>query len=110
MIVLNNKNYNKMISSADKPIIMFFTSNNCPHCDAAEEVLLELKSENIFIFKIKNDKELNEMFKIRAFPTTLTFNKEKTPITKVIGYKSKEYLKLQIKQILKWVKKQNYYF
>jgi len=101
MIKLDNTNYNKLISSTNKPIILFFTSNNCLYCDAAEEVLLKLKTNEIIVFKIKNDKILNEMFNIRAFPTTLTFNSEKTPITKVIGYKSKEYLKIQIKQMLK---------
>ena len=101
MINLNKKNYSKEISSSDKPIILFFTTHNCPHCDSVEEVLMKIKSDKIIVFKIKNDDHLAEKFKIRAYPTILTFDKEKTPINKVVGYKSQEFLKLQIRQILK---------
>ena len=101
MINLTVDNYNEEITIADKPILLFFTSKDCNYCDSVEKTLLEINSEKILIYKIKDCAKLVDKFNILSYPTILTFNKYKEPINKVIGFKGKEYLKLQIRQIMK---------
>ena len=100
MINLTVDNYNEEIIKADKPILLFFTSDNCAYCDSVENTLLEINSEKILIYKIKDCAKLIDKFNILSYPTILTFNKYKEPVNKVIGFKGREFLKLQIRQIM----------
>lgn len=100
MVILTIQDYNEKINMLNKPSILFFCSETCIHCEAVEKNLKSIRNEKIVVFKIKDDIDLINRFNIRSFPTVLTFNKDKKPVGKFVGLKSKEFLKLKLKEIL----------
>jgi thiol-disulfide isomerase/thioredoxin len=99
--IVKEDKYNSIISEINKPTLILFTTINCPHCRTMEHLLRGLKDEKIIILKITSEnKNLINNYSIKAFPTLLTFDKNKKPKEKLIGLKTNEILKKSIKDIL----------
>lgn len=97
MKIIKEDKYNHIIAEIDKPTLILFTTTRCTFCRTMEKILKEFKSEKILIFKITSESEsLIKKYNIRAFPTILTFDKNKKPIEKLVGLKSKIVVKESI--------------
>lgn len=102
MKIVKEDKYNSIIAKIDKPTLILFTTINCPHCRTMEKILNTLKTEEFVILKITSEsKRLIKNYKIRAFPTLLTFDKNKNPKERIIGLNTDESIKESINIILK---------
>lgn len=84
MELITDQNYNEKVMKSEKPFLLYFKSNNCSHCVVVEAYLSRINKDkekpcdfNIFIIQSEKSPKLLELYKVKAFPTTLFFKKDK---------------------------------
>jgi thioredoxin-like negative regulator of GroEL len=117
MIEINDKNYNNIIIENEKDSFIFlFKSKTCPHCHTVEEYFNIIEKDknkpdniNFYIINAEKSQKLLELFKIRSFPTTLFFKKDKNVDSFIIGAEPIENFIKNIKKLNKLNKKNSFW-
>jgi len=97
---LDNDNFESVVTSSDKPVIVDFWAPWCGPCKAIAPILEELASEmgdDVRICKVNvdNNSEIASKYEIRAIPTLLVFKNGEVADT-IVGLTSKDDLKEKI--------------
>ena len=106
MELITDQNYNEKVMKTKNPFLLYFKSNNCPHCITVEAYLNRISKDkekpcdfNIFIVQAEKSPKLLELYKIRAFPVTLFFKEDKKINQSIIGTETLEKFIEEIKNI-----------
>ena len=93
-IDLNSTNFEKEVSTSDKPVFIDFWASWCAPCRMAAPIVEEIANEydgKIKVCKcnIDDNPDISEKFNINSIPTFVVFNKGKE-VSRSVGLSSKE--------------------
>ena len=82
MKILNDKNYNELITNTSKIILIYFKTSTCPACSELEPIInkLEETQNDIEVYTCYLDKgsdKINNKYEIRGVPFTVFVNENK---------------------------------
>ena len=89
-------NFDNEVLRADKPVLLDFYADWCGPCKMLSSVLHEIAEENADTLKlckvnVDEQMELAMRFQVSSIPMLVVF-KDGQPVTKTVGYRSKEEL------------------
>lgn len=103
-IVVTEQNFEDEVLNASVPVLVDFWAPWCGPCKMIAPVVAELASEyadRLKVGKLNTDENLNVagQYQITSIPTLLIF-KDKKPVQRIVGFKSKNELKKIIDSVL----------
>jgi thioredoxin len=103
-IVVTEQNFEGEVLNASVPVLVDFWAPWCGPCKMIAPVVAELASEyadRLKVGKLNTDENLNVagQYQITSIPTLLIF-KDKKPVQRIVGFKSKNELKRIIDSVL----------
>lgn len=103
-IVVTEQNFEGEVLNASVPVLVDFWAPWCGPCKMIAPVVAELASEyadRLKVGKLNTDENLNVagQYQITSIPALLIF-KDKKPVQRIVGFKSKNELKKIIDSVL----------
>ncbi len=105
MITLNKQNFDEVVTSSTKPIIVDVFATWCGPCvymmPIVEELAKELEDKYTFVkMNVDESRELAIQYGVTSIPT-FVFIKNNQVVNKAVGSMSKEVLKNKIEEVFK---------
>ncbi len=90
--IFNEKNFEEEVLKNKEPVLVCFSSPNCPSCSKIIPILEEVSKEGkVGIINIYESSEITKEYNIPAVPALIIFKNGKVK-DKAIGIRSKEIL------------------
>jgi putative thioredoxin len=104
-LILTDKNFEKEIDGAEKPILVDFFSTWCEPCSVLAPILEKIENDfkgNFILAKANLDDNplVAQKFQINQIPTVILFNKGK-PVSGFIGLRPETVIKEWLEKIIK---------
>ncbi len=93
-LTLTNENFNELVSSSEKPVLVDFWASWCGPCRQVSPIMDQLAEEyegKAIIAKVNVDEQsdLSSKFRIMSIPTVMLF-KDGQIVEKVVGVRTKD--------------------
>ena len=101
----NADNFEKDVINSEIPVLVYFYSEDCPHCAAVSPIydrMAEAFNQRMKFVKVfrQQNRQLAEKYNIKSSPTLLFFKNGQEVCSRLNGYITKPELRIQITSVL----------
>lgn len=96
----------KLAAEKNVPLLLYFTSSNCPHCVRMKRTFAEPtvagRMTDGFVavwMDYGSHPKAPAQFKVRGFPTTVMLRPDRAELRRVVGYQSPDQFLATLKQV-----------